>query len=170
MIRPLDVIRSDELDDDLREQLDAASMREFGHYGEALAGVWAEPEWTIVARERRTLLASLHVFRREARYDQRAMAIAGIGHVITEPSVRGTGLGRLLMERAHDFALHEKHARAVLLFANDASAGFYARLGYRELVCPVMVERGRGPERWMSRAMQLGGSVPGVIDLRGPPW
>lgn len=87
---------------------------------------------TVVATRGERVVAWLHAFICRLLESNPFVEIGGL---VVEETCRGRGLGRLLMERAEDWA-RRKRCRAVYLRSNvirkDAHA-FYSRLGYEQI-------------------------------------
>ena len=76
-----------------------------------------------------------HVFARDG-----GRGTAQIGRVLTVD--RGTGLGRVLMERGIRAAWEKTGARHIRLEAQSHAQGFYEKLGFRLTEAPEFLEDG----------------------------
>jgi predicted acetyltransferase len=113
-------------------------VRELGRYSEF------DPEggpdnWVVIWEGSRPVSA-LRLFYREVEIGGDPVRFAGIGNVGTDPECGGRGLGRAVMEAAHQRLVDE--SVPVVLLVTDIPE-FYARLGY-EVVEQLEV---RGPRR-----------------------
>jgi ElaA protein len=56
-----------------------------------------------------------------------------IGRVVTAPSIRNSGAGRLLMEKAIDYLLNVQHHSAIRISAQQYLEKFYTSLGFQTI-------------------------------------
>ena len=166
--------------------------------GDLIAQVWPKPHLTAVDRAEQQLALSrqyrgqsglaprslvvveddgviVHatVLPREIRTTQGEMVIAGLARVCTDQSMRGRGLGELVVRAA--FGLVDNGEFPFALFqTNHLVRGFYERLGAVTVQNPIINSLGDGPKSspfWDEVVMRYPGSdnwPSGTIDLRGP--
>jgi GNAT superfamily N-acetyltransferase len=85
------------------------------------------------------VLASAKVYAFDATLDGRAVRVAGIGAVFTQPPHRGRGAAPDLLERLLAFAV-ERGADLALLFS-EIGASYYQRLGFTPIATSISVAR-----------------------------
>jgi len=73
-----------------------------------------------------------------------AVAVAGIGGVLTRPECRGLGYGRIAMKAAEDFASSQMGVDFMLLFCRPALQCWYEGLGWVKVASPVWIEQQQG--------------------------
>jgi len=78
--------------------------------------------------DRGDLLASAKLYTFDASLDGRGVRVAGLGAIFTQPTHRGRGAARELVERLLEHA-SARGAELALLFS-EIGAGYYARLGF----------------------------------------
>ncbi len=110
---------------------------------------------------------------REARWDDRAVRVGGVGGVKTHPGFRCQGLATAGIGRALDF-FREQGADFGLLVCEPGLVPFYERLGWHPFTGELLVT-----QRQATVAFTLNGPMTfplrlrptrGRIDLLGPPW
>jgi GNAT superfamily N-acetyltransferase len=100
--------------------------------------------------------------------------IGGIGGVVTIPSVQGRGYAAALVRHAADFLRDEWAVDFALLFCIDRMVPYYGRLGWRNVMCEVLIDQPAGRQRCPFNVMTLPFNakfaVIDSIDLRSAPW
>lgn len=91
---------------------------------------WARRAWCVPALlgEGEAVLASCFLYELDLRLDGRRLELGGIGALHVRPDLRRLGLGRMLLERVHDW-LREQRKQGAFLFSAIGDA-YYERLGY----------------------------------------
>jgi GNAT superfamily N-acetyltransferase len=141
-----------------------------------LAVEWAAARWFVLGADAGgAALCHVGVFVREARWNDRAVKVGGIGGVKTHPAVRGRGYATAAIERALDFFRDASDVDFGLLVAEPRLVPFYERLGWQRFPGDLFVtQRGeRVPFTFnltMTTPIRLQGPLAGRIDLMGPPW
>ncbi|MFI9842098.1 GNAT family N-acetyltransferase [Nonomuraea sp. NPDC051941] len=160
---------TEEQDAALRPLLAAAFPDRAGHF--ALQSWWlARPQWRLWLSDGDRPIAHLGVERRRIGVGDQDVYVAGIGHVCTDPAMRGRGLGVALMNELRE-VLTERFGFLTCL---PHVQGFYEAAGWVQVHAPVVMSNVYTGERMTSSipAMVLGEGFPegGPIDLRGLPW
>lgn len=172
--------RLDELTPDERSALDVLSA---AVYPPAIAAAWpgraiewAAPEWcAVVWGDRGDALSHVGIVIRDARLNERAVRIGGIGGVKTLPAERGHGHATAALRRAAEFLSDEAGTEFALLVCEPDLVTFYERSGWRRFPGALLVSQ-RGatvPFTFnlpMTRPMRRADELDGTIDLLGPPW
>src|SRR5262249_37127355 len=115
------------------------------------------------------------VLFREARWDDRAVRVGGIGGVKTHPASRGRGLATTAMGRALDFFRGRGDVNFGLLVCEPGLVPFYERLGWRRFPGDLLVVQRHATVPFtfnlaMTTPVRLQEPLTGTIDLVGPPW
>ena len=167
-----EVGRFENLSSEVSAFIQGAAKREFGDVPIVQQHVWAKADWCIRALKNGEILGSVSLVVRTARFDEKSVAVVGINNLITEPSARKMGIGKALMRKATEFCFEKLKAEAIVLFCADDLVGYYQKLGFTKVNCPVWIEQPKGSKTWSSNCLvnsKVG--VPGrSIDLCGLPW
>ena len=112
---------------------------------------------------------------REARWNDRAVRVGGIGGVKTHPASRGRGLATIAIQRALDFFREQGDVDFGLLVCEPGLVPFYERLGWRRFPGDLLVTQRQATVPFtfnlpMTTPVRLQESLTGTIDLMGPPW
>jgi GNAT superfamily N-acetyltransferase len=103
-----------------------------------------------------------------------AVAVAGIGGVVTVPDAQGRQHARTLLRHALDFVTRTWHVDAGLLFCLPRMVPYYARLGWRVVEQPVTIDQEFGPTPSPVPVMVLPmsdlGWPDGAVRLESLPW
>jgi GNAT superfamily N-acetyltransferase len=115
------------------------------------------------------------VILREARWNERAVKLGGIGGVKTHPASRGRGIATTAIQRALDFFREQGEVDFGLLVCESDLVPFYERLGWRKFPGELMVTQRQATVPFtfnlvMTTPLRLQESLVGKIDLLGPPW
>jgi GNAT superfamily N-acetyltransferase len=137
---------------------------------------WAPPDWCVIGwGADGEALCHAGAVLREARWDDRAVKIGGVGGVKTHPAARGRGLATTAVRRALAFFHGPGDVDLGLLVCEPALIPFYERLGWRPFPGDLLVTQGRATvpftfNRPMTTPVRLQDPPAGRIDLLGPPW
>jgi GNAT superfamily N-acetyltransferase len=137
---------------------------------------WAAPEWSVVGWGAGGE-AHCHVgaVRRDARWNERAVKVGGIGGVKTHPAARGRGFATTAIWRALDFFREQGDVEFGLLVCEPGLVPFYERLGGRRFPGDLFVTQKQTTVPFtfnlpMTAPIRLREALGGTIDLLGPPW
>ncbi len=137
---------------------------------------WAAPQWSVVGWEADGVaLCHVGVVLREARWNQRAVKVGGIGGVRTHPASRRRGFAGTAIQRALDFLHEQGDVDFGLLVCEPALISFYERLGWRRFLGDLLVTQRQATVPFtfnlpMTTPLRLRESLVGTIDLLGLPW
>jgi GNAT superfamily N-acetyltransferase len=84
------------------------------------------------------------VLKHHARANGQQVLIGGIGGVVTIPAAQRRGHAALLVRHATRFLRDEWKADLALLFCVDRMRGYYERLGWRKVMCEVLIDQPAG--------------------------
>jgi GNAT superfamily N-acetyltransferase len=137
---------------------------------------WAAPQWSVIGWDA-TGMAGCHVgvFVREARWNERAVTVGGIGGVKTHPALRGRGFASAAIRRAVGFFHEQGTIDFALLVCAPGLVPFYERLGWRSFAGALLVAQKNATLPFtfnlpMTTPVRLSESIDGTVDLQGPPW
>lgn len=100
-----------------------------------LAIEWAAPQWSVIGWDMDgEAVCHIGVIIREARWNDRAVKIGGIGGVKTHPASRGRGFASAAIQRAVDFFRDQGSVDFGLLVCEPALIPFYERLVGEDLL------------------------------------
>lgn len=120
------------------------------------------------------LISYIGIFEREARWDEQAVRIGGIGGVCTRDGCRRQGFARAGMARAASYMKNELAADFGLLFCNKRNYRFYENCGWTRFRGDVFAEQPAGRIAFNISAPYMLGlrmlPAGGVLDLHGLPW
>ena len=137
---------------------------------------WAAHQWAVVGWDAKgAALCYVGVILRDARWDDRAVRVGGIGGVKTHPASRGRGLATTAIQRALDFFREQGDVDFGLLVCEPDLVLFYERLGWRRFPGELLVTQRQATVPFilnllMTTPMRLQEPLTGTIDLLGPPW
>ena len=130
---------------------------------------YSAPELLFLGFSGGRIVASLYLVQRSVEVDEKTFKACGIGGVFTLPKVRRLGYGKLLMEAAHQYMFETLKADLSLLVCSSRLIGFYAKLGWELVNCPVYIDS----NRWNMVAMVFCKNdlpTPRIIKAAGPLW
>lgn len=112
---------------------------------------------------------------REARWNDRAVKVGGIGGVKTHPAARGRGFAATAVRRALAFFHGQGDVDFGLLVCGQELVPFYERLGWRMFLGALLVTQKQATVPFMfnlpmTTPLGLQELLGGTIDLLGPPW
>jgi GNAT superfamily N-acetyltransferase len=137
---------------------------------------WAPHQWAVVGWDAGgAALCYVGVVLREARWDDCAVRIGGIGGVKTHPASRRRGFATAAIWRALDFFHRQGDVDFGLLVCEPDLVSFYERLGWRRFPGDFLVTQRQATVRFtfnlvMTAPVRLHELLTGAIDLLGPPW
>ena len=137
---------------------------------------WAPHQWGIIGWDADGApLCHVGAVLREARWNDRAVRVGGIGGVKTHPTSRGRGFATTAIQRALDFFHNQGEVDFGLLVCEPGLAPFYERLGWRSFPGDLLVTQHKATVPFtfnlpMTIPIRLQESLGGKIDLLGPPW
>jgi len=163
----------DQLNGDIRRQLDQFIHNEFGHIPIVQQTSWATPDWTLFYEEEESILSFYNIIERTILIDGIPVKVAGINNVKTPPAHRGMGYASLLLNQSRGFLFNELLSEHALLLCADAMIPYYEKLGWYKAAGNVYFEQPLGRRQWTANTMLLSPSEsisPTEIDLQGLPW
>lgn len=177
----VDIARAADLTEAEREELRALSLAVYppeqyppDHEGPV---TWAPTQWSIRVRDDAGALVShVGVLTRDARVDNAAVRIGGIGGVKTHPDARNRGYAAAGLGAALRFFAEEAGVAFALLVCLPPTVPYYERQGWRRFAGALLVEQpGQGSIPFtvnlpMVRSVRTDAPEGGVIDLCGCPW
>src|SRR5207247_678240 len=93
---------------------------------------WAPAQWSVIGWDAEgAALCHVGVILREARWNERAVRVGGIGGVKTHPDSRGQGFASAAIRVAHDFFGNQQDVDFALLVCEPRLVPFYERLGFQ---------------------------------------
>jgi GNAT superfamily N-acetyltransferase len=137
---------------------------------------WAPPQWVVIGWDAEgAALCHAGAVLREARWDNRAVRVGGIGGVRTHPAARGRGLAATAIQQALDFFRERGDLDFGLLVCEPGLVPYYERLGWRRFPGELLVTQHQATVPFtfnlpMTTPLRLPAPVGGTIDLLGPPW
>jgi len=137
---------------------------------------WAPPQWSVVGWDAGgEALCHVGIILREARWNERAVKVGGIGGVKTHPDSRARGFATTAIQRALDFFQEQGDVDFGLLVCEPGLVPFYERLGWRRFLGDLFVTKKQATMPFtfnlpMTTPLRLQESLGGKIDLQGPPW
>ena len=137
---------------------------------------WAAPQWGIIGWDAEdAALCYVGVVLRDARWNDRAVRVGGIGGVKTHPASRGRGFATTAIQRALDFFREQGDVDFGLLVCEPDLVQFYDRLGWRRFPGDLFVIQRQATVPFtfnlaMTTPVRLQAPLTGTIDLMGAPW
>jgi aminoglycoside 2'-N-acetyltransferase I len=137
---------------------------------------WAPHQWCIVGWDAEgAAVCYVGVILRDARWNDRAVRVGGIGGVKTHPASRGRGLATTAIQRALGFFPVQGSVDFGLLVCEPSLVPFYERLGWHRFPGELLVAQRQATVPFtfnlaMTTPVRLRESLPGTIDLMGLPW
>lgn len=137
---------------------------------------WAAHQWGVIGWDADgAALCYVGAVLREARWNDRAVRVGGIGGVKTHPAFRGRGFATTATRRALDFFREQGDVDFGLLVCEPGLVPFYECLGWRKFPGDLLVTQRRATVLFtfnlpMTTPVRLQESLGGTIDLLGPPW
>jgi predicted GNAT family N-acyltransferase len=170
----IEVSRRREMYAPLREQIDQATIEEFGHIPVIRETTWANPDWHVAFISDGRVLSFLSIIERQVSFDREVVKVVGISNVITMECHRHKGLGTLIMQKAQEIMSVCLQADFGLLLCSNDVTPFYARLGWVNTRARLSFDQPTGKREWGKDVLIY--SPRGKpcdcmnIDLRGLPW
>src|SRR5262249_19247069 len=136
---------------------------------------WAPHQWSVIGwHAEGAALCYVGAVLREARWDDRAVRVGGLGGVKTHPASRGRGFATTAIQQALDFFRAQGDVDFGLLVCEPGLVRFYERLGWRRFPGELLVTQRQGTVPFtfnlvMTIPVRLQESLTGVIDLLGLP-
>jgi hypothetical protein len=137
---------------------------------------WSAAEWCVCVRDAGGALASyVGISLRDAKRDDSAVRVGGIGGVKTHPASRRRGLASAGIDRALQFFRDQRDVDFALLVCGTHLLDYYRALGWRDFAGRLWIRQHGATEaftfnRVMTRAVRSDAPETGTIDLLGPPW
>jgi aminoglycoside 2'-N-acetyltransferase I len=137
---------------------------------------WALAQWSVIGWDAEgAALCHVGVILREARWNERAVRVGGIGGVKTHPASRGRGFASAAIQAAHDFFRNQQDVDFALLVCEARLVPFYERLGWQRFPGELLVTQHQATMPFtfnlpMTFPIRLQQPLSGTIDLLGPPW
>lgn len=137
---------------------------------------WAAHQWSVIGWDAEgAALCYVGVVLREARWNDRAVKVGGIGSVKTHPATRGQGFATTAIRQALDFFREQGNVDFGLLVCEPSLVPFYECLGWRRFPGDLFVTQRQATVPFtfnlpMTTPIRLQEPLGGKIDLLGPPW
>jgi GNAT superfamily N-acetyltransferase len=137
---------------------------------------WAQHQWGVIGwGAGGVALCHVGIVVRDARWNDRAVKVGGIGGVKTHPAFRGRGFAGTAIRQALEFFREQGDVDFGLLVCEPGLVPFYERLGWRRFPGQFLVTQGQATVPFtfnlpMTIPVRLQESLTGTIDLLGPPW
>ena len=137
---------------------------------------WSAAEWCVCVRDADGGLVSyVGISLRDAKRDDSAVRVGGIGGVKTHPASRRRGLASAGIDRALQFFREQRDVDFALLVCGTHLLDYYRALGWRDFAGRLWVTQHGATEeftfnRVMTRGVRADAPQTGTIDLLGPPW
>jgi aminoglycoside 2'-N-acetyltransferase I len=137
---------------------------------------WAPHQWCVVGWDAEgAAVCYVGVVLREARRNDRAVRVGGIGGVKTHPASRGRGFATTSIQRALDFFHEQGDVDFGLLVCEPGLVPFYEGLGWRRFPGELLVAQRQATVPFtfnltMTTPVRLEEPLAGTINLLGPPW
>jgi predicted N-acetyltransferase YhbS len=135
---------------------------------------WAAAQRSVIGWDGDSAVCHIGLILREAKWNEQAVRVGGIGGVKTHPAVRGRGYASTAIRQALDF-FREQEVAFVLLVCEPHLVVFYERFGWQTFPGTLLVQQ-RGNtvpftlNLCMTLPLRLADALTGIIDLLGPPW
>jgi len=169
----IEIKKYEELDSDIKTQLNSYIHDEFGHISIVQETEWATPDWTIIYYEGLEIASFYNIVERQIMVDGKKIKVAGINNVMTPQKYRGQGYASKTLSGLASLVFEELKCDAGLLLCADALIPFYTRLGWYEVDCPLYFNQSSGEKSWTAKVMLLTKDdilEPRNINLNGLPW
>jgi GNAT superfamily N-acetyltransferase len=137
---------------------------------------WAAHQWAGVGWDAEgAARCYVGVVLRDARWNDRAVRVGGVGGVKTHPEFRRRGLAGAAVRRALDLFHAQGDVDFGLLVCEPGLVRFYERLGWRPFPGDLFVTQRQATvpftlNQAMTAPVRVQDPITGVIDLMGPPW
>lgn len=136
---------------------------------------WTAHQWSVIGWLEGAALCYVGIILREARWNDRAVRVGGIGGVKTHPSSRGRGFATTAIQQALDFFREKGDVDFGLLVCEPDLVPFYERLGWCKFPGKLFVIQRQMTVSFtfnlpMTIPLRLQETLGGKIDLMGPPW
>ena len=137
---------------------------------------WAAHQWGVIGWDSEGVaLCYVGIIRRDARWNDRAVKVGGIGGVKTHPASRRRGFASTAIRLALDFFREQGDVDFGLLVCEPGLVPFYEGLGWCEFPGELFVTQRQMTVLFtfnlpMTIPLRLKESLGGKIDLMGPPW
>ncbi|HVS37834.1 MAG TPA: GNAT family N-acetyltransferase [Gemmataceae bacterium] len=137
---------------------------------------WAAHQWGVIGwDDEGNAHCYVGIVLREARWNERAVRVGGIGGVKTHPASRGRGFATTAIQRALNFFHEQGDVDFGLLVCEPGLVPFYERLGWRRFPGDLLVIQRQTTVPFtfnlaMTTPLRPQESLGGKIDLLGPPW
>lgn len=137
---------------------------------------WAAHQWAVIGWDAEGVaLCYVGVVLRDARWNDRAVRVGGIGGMKTHPASRERGFATKAIQRALDFCHEQGNVDFGLLVCESGLVPFYERLGWRRFPGELLVAQRQATVPFtfnlaMTIPIRLQEPLSGTIDLMGPPW
>jgi predicted GNAT family N-acyltransferase len=137
---------------------------------------WAAHQWCVIGwGAEGVALCYVGIILRDARWNDHAVKIGGIGGVKTHPASRERGFATTAIQQALDLFREQGDVDFGLLVCDPDLVPFYERLGWckfpgelfvtqRQMIVPFTFNL------TMTIPLRLQEFLGGKIDLMGPPW
>jgi aminoglycoside 2'-N-acetyltransferase I len=138
---------------------------------------WAARKWSVIVWDDVMSQAVAHagIVVRQARWNDCAVKVGGVGGVMTHPQFRAKGYARTAVNRAINFFRERGDIDFGLLVCKPSLIPLYERFGWKAFPGDLLVEQHGKPIKFtfnlpMTCPLRLTEELSGTIDLLGPPW
>ncbi len=135
---------------------------------------WRPTEKHVLILESGRKVCHVGLVQHTVAVEGHAVAVAGIGGVLTRPESRRRGYGRIAMKAAEAFASSQMGVDFMLLLCRPALQRWYESLGWVKVASSVWVEQQQGPivQPLVSMVRCLGPKLwpQGEVRLGCLPW
>jgi Acetyltransferase (GNAT) domain len=173
------ILADSKLSSEERAEIDAVCDQAFGtvvgHEEESTGYTWVmSNDWHVVVKQAGIFVSHTGIVERIATVAGALVRLGGIGGVATFPNLQKRGLASAAMQKAAGFMRDSLKVDFGLLVCAKETKPFYSKLGWQEVVGPLIIDQPRGKVTFNGVTMILPCVQrvwpPGTIDLCGLPW
>jgi aminoglycoside 2'-N-acetyltransferase I len=172
------VIKADgDLNEVERQEMDRAVDAAFLAAEDDGGGItWVEKnDWHVLVLEDDRVVSHVGIVERTVTVEGQPLRVGGIGAVATMPKMQGRGLASAAMRHAGEYLREALKVDFGLLVCGPKVEPLYARLGWKMISSPVLVDQPGGKKVNLPGVIMILPCVKqdwpeGTIDLCGLPW
>jgi len=131
-------------------------------------------DWHVVVKLEGVTVSQVGIVERTGTVDRKPVKLGGVGGVATFPNMQKKGLASAAMHMAAGFMQNSLKVDFGLLVCAREMEPFYHKLGWQEVVGPLVFDQPQGKVTFHDVIMILPSVQqdwpPGIIDLCGLPW
>lgn len=170
----IDIIRWDEMKEDLKQDLQNAPINEWGNIPFIRNTVWSTPNWSIILTSSNgSRLCFVNLVERAAKFNNKSVNVVGINNLIVSRDYRGKGFGKKVMNKAQSFMMNELVCECGLLLCADEVAKFYEKMDWAKFSGRLLFNQRNKKVEWHQNTYlypKMKMVEPTEIDLCGEPW